>query len=314
MKPAADIIPDRLQNKQTLPAWVLDNRGQDAAQWAFSAGAALAVLDGALRDDMNGSSLALWRDRLALEAARACLGLTGRIETASTIRDAVCLARQADGLGPAGEIFALWRALTRINLRAAGWPRRLAPVLPDVVYDPQTVPFCDIGTGSPVAQAQQVLSAALRNAPHDEAAALRCADVALARAMGWRYAVPVFARGVSSTDLRAIETQAADATLRSYRAIIKACDQALRLLADVSWRIDRFNRATGKLRAKGAAQAVSVFLTHDAVSASGMLSPVITGSRVAMSDRAARRLCDRLVDLGAVRELTGRSSFRLYGV
>jgi hypothetical protein len=33
-----------------------------------------------------------------------------------------------------------------------------------------------------------------------------------------------------------------------------------------------------------------------------------------MSDRAARRLCDRLVALGALRELTGRDSFRLYGV
>lgn len=37
---------------------------------------------------------------------------------------------------------------------------------------------------------------------------------------------------------------------------------------------------------------------------------VAPGALTFMSDRAVRRLCDRPIALGAVRELTGRDSFR----
>jgi hypothetical protein len=60
-----------------------------------------------------------------------------------------------------------------------------------------------------------------------------------------------------------------------------------------------------KLRAKGAERAVEMFLAQDA------LAP---GALLFMSDRAARRPCERQVELGAVREVTGRETFRLYGL
>jgi hypothetical protein len=76
-----------------LPRWVTSVRGQDTDSVVFSSGAALAMLDVVLR--YLGATLpgALLRDRLALDAGVACLKLEGRNESASDIRDAVCLAR-----------------------------------------------------------------------------------------------------------------------------------------------------------------------------------------------------------------------------
>ncbi len=68
----------------------------------------------------------------------------------------------------------------------------------------------------------------------------------------------------------------------------------------------RVHAAAPQLRAKGASGVIKALLDDDAVLSSGH-----DGS---MSDRGRRRLFDRLVALGAVRELTGRATFRLYGL
>jgi len=62
------------------------------------------------------------------------------------------------------------------------------------------------------------------------------------------------------------------------------------------------------LRAKGAERVVALLLADDCV------SPARAAKVARLSDRAARRLFDRLTDLGAVRELSGRPNFRLYGL
>jgi hypothetical protein len=78
----------------------------------------------------------------------------------------------------------------------------------------------------------------------------------------------------------------------------------MRVAADLTRRAAHLKAVAPKLRAKGAGDAVEMFLTRD----------VIAPSALPLPDRAARRLCDRLVDLGAIREMTGRDTFRLYGV
>ena len=88
----------------------------------------------------------------------------------------------------------------------------------------------------------------------------------------------------------------------------------IRLARNLARGAEALRTVAPKLRAKGSAAAVELFLTEDAVAPASMLSPRIWGTSITMTDRAARRFCDRLVNLGVVCELTGRPTFRLYGI
>jgi Protein of unknown function (DUF1403) len=295
-----------------LPRWIALGREDSVDTVAFSSGAALAVLDVVLRDPNGVLPGALLRDRLALDAAAACLKFEGRRESTFEIRDAVCLARAGDAMGPAGDMFMMWRLLTRVNLKASNWRVRLTKVLPDQVSD--LVQNLRPGNGSPVAQATQVLGDVLRQFPRRETLALMLAEVTLARAIGWDRVLPMLATHLTQRNLLAIKDESDDPALSVHRAISAACDWAVREAADLSRRASNLRVIAPKLRTKRSDDALELFLSHDAISPSGMLSPMIKGTAARMTGRSARRLCDRLVDLGVVRELTGRTTFRLYGL
>ena len=89
-------------------------------------------------------------------------------------------------------------------------------------------------------------------------------------------------------------------------AYARAALAALDLAQDLSRRAARLADAAPKLRAKGKTGAIEALLADDAVSAAAPIA--------GFSDRARRRLFERLVALGAARELTGRPTFRLYGL
>jgi hypothetical protein len=92
------------------------------------------------------------------------------------------------------------------------------------------------------------------------------------------------------------------------RAYALAASDAHALAADLGRRSEKLLAVAPKLRAKGAARAIALVLSDDAV------SPARAATMSGLSDRAARRLFERLVALGAVRELSGRANFRLYGL
>jgi Fic family protein len=87
-----------------------------------------------------------------------------------------------------------------------------------------------------------------------------------------------------------------------------AAREALALAGELSRRSHTLLAVQSKLRAKGAGRVIELLLDDDAV------SPARAAKLARLSDRAARRLFDRLIELGVVRELSGRPNFRLYGL
>lgn len=279
-------VTDSLDTLPRMPSWVTRRRAEAPEDVAFLSGAMLAHLDLVVRDGAFPSSL--FRDRLAVLSAEACMKLAGRPERAAELRDEVHLARPGDTLGPGGAVLAAWRKQVRVPLKK--------PVR---------------GGQLPLAAAAIALQGALEADPGNESAALIAADTALARSLGWPHMVPLLALGVSRRDVRQRDR---DLGLACARAVVSAGQAVAPLTQDLVRRARGLRAVAPKLRAKGAGAAVSLFLSTDALSPTVALSPIVRGSTTRMSDRAARRLCDRLVTLGAVRELTGRDTFRLYGL
>lgn len=276
------------------PSWISSTRAETLEDAAFLAGAVLSHLHLVL--DREEVPHALLRDRLALRAAEACVTFSGRPERTAELRDAIHLLRPGDLPGPAGETCLEWRRAAERPLSVKALARALPGIEPG-----QIATWLDAGRGPPVTRAAMVLEAVQSDAPRAQAPALVLANAALAQALGWPHLVPLLAAGLKRADLR---KQGEDLRLACHRALLASAVEAVRQAADLTRRAAYLKAVAPRLRAKGAGEAVEMFLTRDAVAPAALPLP----------DRAARRLCGRLVDLGAVRELTGRDTFRLYGV
>ena len=281
-------------NLPQMPPWVTSARAETLEDVAFLSGAALSHLHLVL--GREAVPQALLRDRLSLRATEACVAFLGRPERARELRDVVHLLRPGDLPGPAGETCLAWRRATERPVTV----KALVRALPELQGD-QIARWFDAGQGAPVSRAAMVLEAVLNDAPRAEVPALVLADATLAQALGWDHVVPLLAAGLKRADMR---KRGEDLRSACHRALVSSAVDAVRLSTDLARRAAHLKAVAPKLRAKGAEAAVAMFLTQDAVAPAALPLP----------DRSARRLCDRLVELGAVRELTGRDTFRLYGV
>jgi len=277
-----------------MPPWVTSARAETLEDVAFLSGAALSHLHLVL--GREAVPQALLRDRLALRAAEACVAFSGRPERAGELRDVVHLLCPGDLPGPAGETCLAWRRATERPVTV----KALVRALPELHGD-QIASWLDAGQGAPVSRAAMVLETVLNDAPRTEVPALVLADATLAQALAWDHVVPLLATGLKRAEIR---KRGEDLRSACHRALVSSAIDAVRLSTDLARRAAHLKAVAPKLRAKGAEAAVAMFLTQDAVAPAALPLP----------DRSARRLCDRLVDLGAVRELTGRDTFRLYGI
>ena len=293
---ARQSFSDDIETLPRMPSWVTSARPETPEDVAFLSGAALNHLHLVLsREDVPHTLL---RARLALRSAEACVTHQGRPERAAELRDAVSFLQLGDNPGPAGEVTLSWQ-------RAAARPiavKALDRAIPNVEAH-QIAAWLDAGQGAPVQRAASVLQAVFVDRPRDPAAALLLAEAALAQALGWSHVLPLLALGLRQVDLRKSGDELRQAC---HRAIAAAAAEVTREATDLARRAARLKKGAPKLRAKGADAAVALFLKRDAVAPAALTS--------LRSNRAARRFCDRLVELGAVCELTGRDTFRLYGI
>ncbi len=317
-------MPDTPLTKHTfppsapVPAWARAS-GRADGDPLFFAGAALALFDAHLR--AGSPAAGALRARLALQSGAASAKILRLNVDAAALRDLRFAV--GDDPGPAAKLLRLWRDLvsrpTRLDpgrLAAAAaaldLPAPNADVLAETLREQSRA-------GDPVSAAAKAAAAAFSafpDAPAAEAEILAhwTFDLALAIRLGWGRPVPLIAPRILDPSIRSDgagrRAPPGDPAWPNAAAgaIALAAAVALGLAADLSRRADTLIAVAPKLRAKPAAKVVDLLLAEDCV------SPAEAARPAPMTDRAARRLFDRLVALGAAREFSGRPTFRLYGL
>jgi hypothetical protein len=302
-----------------IPAWARAGGRAGQGDPLFAAGAGLALLDAFLRaGPPAGGAL---RSRLALQSAAASAKILRLNADAAALRDLRFAI--GDPRGPAAALLSLWRD-------GAGRPPSLDPgrifdaaarldlAFPDLNGLAASLKAC-AGESDPVSAATKAAALAFSactdaRSADAEILALWVFDLVIAIRLRWPRPVPLITVKILDPTLRSPSAGRRpapnDPAWRNAAAgaIALAAAAALDLAADLGRRSNTLIAVAPKLRSKPAHRIVDLMLAHDCV------SPSEAARHAPMTDRAARRLFDRLVLLGAARELTGRPTFRLYGL